>query len=185
MPNSSSRVLTRARGRLPGELSLLARATLRLNLSLCGLFLAVPCATGIGHSYRVFPQAGLQKGDERAVLEAERAWERALMTRDAAALDRLLAPNFVSRNTDGEIRGKRLYIEEVVRSRYELAFLKKERVVTRGGDTYSVRGRVLVRVAYGGNSLTARFRYDHRFVRRGGRWVGVGEEVEQIKQSPE
>ena len=116
------------------------------------------------------------------MLEAERAWERALAARDEAALDRLLAPEFVSRNTDGEVRAKRLYIEEVVRSRYELTFQKKDRAVTRGGDdTYSVRGRLLVRVGYGRITLTARFRYAHRFVRRGGRWMGVGEEVEQIK----
>ena len=182
LPYNSSRVLTRVRGCLPDELPLLALATLKVKLILFGLFIAVLCAPGSGHSHREAPQAGPQKGDERAVLEAERAWERALAARDEAALDRLLAPDFVSRNTDGDVRAKRLYIGEVVRARYELTFQKKDRVVTRAGDdAYSVSGRLLVRVEYGRSILTARFRYAHRFVRRGGRWVAVGEEVEQIK----
>jgi hypothetical protein len=109
-----------------------------------------------------------------------------LAARAAAALDRLLAPDFVSRNTDGEVRAKWLYIEEVVRAGHELTFQKKDRAVTRGGDdAYTVSGRLLVRVGYGRSTLTARFLYAHRFVRRGGRWMAVGEEVEQIKQSPE
>ncbi len=116
------------------------------------------------------------------VLEAERAWERALSMRDEAALDRLLAPDFVSRNTDGDIRGKRQYIAEVMQARYELLFLKKNRVITRAGnDTYLVRGRLLVRVEFGGSTLTARFQFTHRFVRRELQWKAVDEEVKQIK----
>ena len=167
---------------LPDKLSLLIFATLKVILLLYGIVIAVLCAPWSGQAHRDASQVRPERGDQRMVLEAERVWERALTMRDEAALDRLLAPEFVSRNTDGDVRGKRQYIAEVVQARYKLFFLKKNRIITRAGDdTYLVRGRLLVRVEFGGRTLTARFQFAHRFVRREFQWKAVDEEVKQIK----
>ena len=48
----------------------------------------------------------VQGRDERTVLRFERDWLRALVERDHATLDRILADDFIDSNWKGELRNK-------------------------------------------------------------------------------
>jgi ketosteroid isomerase-like protein len=57
--------------------------------------------------------------DEGSVLALEAAWNHAEQTKDVAALDQLLAPDFLSTDYDGSIATKREYLASVKREGLE------------------------------------------------------------------
>ena len=70
----------------------------------------MPCRVTIALS--IFPalafgrEIPVQDRNERAVLRIEHDWLRALVVRDRAALDRILADDFMDPNWKGELRNK-------------------------------------------------------------------------------
>ena len=107
---------------------------------------------------------------ERTLFDLEEQWTRALVARDAAAFERLLAPRFVY-TENAEVMTKRQLIDALVR--------RTETVETAGnedmkayvyGNTAVVTGWLTARGRGKDGPFNRRYRYTDTWAKRGGQW---------------
>ncbi len=119
-----------------------------------------------------------QKLDEQTVLRIEHDWLKALTERDRAALDRILAGDFMNSTWKGELRDKRQMLEGLakpVRYSQRLDDLK----VNLYQETAIVRGINIVTDQTG--RILTRIRFTDVFIYRGGWWQAVAAQETEIK----
>jgi hypothetical protein len=98
----------------------------------------------------------VQGRNERTVLGIEREWLRALVQRDRATLDRILADDFVDSNWKGELRTKSQMLEGLGTSSPYLQHLRDVKVdlyrsmaVARGlNEIRDKDGRIVMRIRF-------------------------------------
>lgn len=116
---------------------------------------------------------------ESEVLEANRAYLEAHVSRDVAALDRLLADEFVIVGQYGRVTSKAQRL--ALLSDPSFSFLgidSRGTRVTAGEMSGEVSGQAVLRGSYRGREYTGSpYRYTRRFEKRDGRWQLVGVEV--------
>ena len=130
-----------------------------------------------------FPTAAsAQNGTiEQALLQLERDWEQANAKNDSAALDRLLAPEFVNTDSDG-----RLFTRAEVMTRRKsgavkfTTFTQDDYKVHVLGNTAVVTGRSTTKQIRDGRDYSGRERFTDVFVRRDGRWQAVSTHSSRI-----
>src|ERR1041385_4625032 len=76
------------------------------GLSMKRLILVVVLVGSAGTPITVTPSAAQGAGAEQMLLQLERDWEQARAKNDQAALDRILAPEFVGTDSDGVLLTK-------------------------------------------------------------------------------
>ena len=118
-------------------------------------------------------------GFEKEVLEANQAYLDAHINRDTAALDRLLADEFVIEGRYGGVTTKAQRLALLGNPDYSFTdFSGWETRVTAGEDYGEVSGCAVLTGGYQGReSTTYPYGYTRRFERRDGRWQVVGVEV--------
>ena len=128
-------------------------------------------AAGVTLSGRVAAQTA---NVEQTLLQLERDWEQANAKNDSAALDRILADEFVSTDSDG-----RLFTRAEVMARRKsgavkfATFTQDDYKVHVFGDTAVVTGRSTTKQMRDGKDYSAQERFTDVFVRRDGRWQAV------------
>jgi ketosteroid isomerase-like protein len=108
--------------------------------------------------------------DERAVLDLEEAWAKAVVKRDGATFKRLLAPGFVYTEDARVMTGEEL-TREVVSGTDTVTEARNEQLRTHPfGNTMVVTGWLVLRGRSGGKPFERRFRYTDTWVKRNGQW---------------
>jgi ketosteroid isomerase-like protein len=108
--------------------------------------------------------------DERAVLDLEEAWARAVVKRDGATFKRLLAPGFVYTEDARVMTGEEL-TREVVSGTDTVTEARNEQLRTHPfGNTMVVTGWLVLRGRGGGKPFERRFRFTDTWVKRAGQW---------------
>jgi ketosteroid isomerase-like protein len=114
----------------------------------------------------VIPQASA----ERTLFALEEDWTRALIQRDAATFDRLLAPDFVYTEND-QVMNKEELIRAVVSGSdtVESAWNEDMRAYLHGNAAI-VTGWLVMRGRGPAGAFNRRFRYTDTWLNQGGRW---------------
>ena len=114
--------------------------------------------------------AAAPTSDERAVLDLEEAWAKAVVRRDAATFKRLLAPGFVYTEDDRVQNGAEL-TRDVVSGTDTVTEARNEQLVTHPyGNTMVVTGWLIMRGRSGGKPFERRYRFTDTWLKRNGNW---------------
>lgn len=127
--------------------------------------------------------SGNSAGDaEQAVRDLERRYRDAVMRQDATALGRILADDFIATSSRGEVRDKAKEIADIGPSPdFKMEGFTLDDVSVRlFRDTAVVTGRSTLRAAFKGQSGTSIFRYTRVYVKRGGRWQAVAQQLTRV-----
>lgn len=118
---------------------------------------------------------------KNALLAMEHEWGPAMVKRDFAALDRIMAPDWVLTAPDGtvqtrdqalaDLRSGALKFESMVPSQVEVRLF---------GDTAIVTGFTDDRGTYKGEDVSGRYRFTDVFVNRNGKWQAVSTHVTPV-----
>ena len=108
--------------------------------------------------------------DERAVLDLEEAWAKAVVKRDAATFKRLLAPGFTYTEDDRMQSGAEL-TRDIVSGSDTVTEARNEKLMTQSyGNTMIVTGWLVMRGRSGGKPFDRRYRFTDTWLKRDGQW---------------
>jgi len=120
-------------------------------------------------------QAPSQSDEGAHVLALDNSWNRALETKDAKALDLLLADSFLSIDIDGSMETKREFLASLKAPGYEAPAqaVTEQSKVDVYGDSAVVVGVYRSQVVHKGKSLTRRERFVDTWVNFNHTWKCV------------
>lgn len=130
----------------------------------------------------VFAQSKPSK-DELAVLAANAAFDKAVISGDVEAYSRVVADDFHFTGTDGEVSSKAQEIEKLKARKVKILSGNSSGVIAKiYGKTAVVTGRFDARfVDAKGTEHTFAERYTAVFVKRGSAWQMVAEQATEIR----
>ena len=118
---------------------------------------------------------------EQALLQIERDWEQANAKNDTAALERILAPEYVTTDSDGRLMTR---AENFARRKSGAVkfttFTQDDYKVHVLGDTAIVTGRNTIKGIRDGKEWSGQERWTDVFIRRTGRWQAVATHSSRI-----
>jgi len=124
-----------------------------------------------------------QAAEELTRIEA--ALPEAVLRRDTAALERVLADDFLGVNPVGKDLTRADVIAQITSPEAQWESLRHEDIRVRVfGDCAVVTARSVVKARHQGREASGRFRYLRVWVRRQGRWQAVAAQSTSIPQSP-
>ena len=124
-----------------------------------------------------------------AVLPADLAkaaheYDEAQVKSDRAALERLLADDYVLHNSAGQVQDKRSFIADQIAPGYKLEpFVIEEKVEKVMGDAAILGGVARAKGTSGGEPYDVRLRFIDVWAKRGGRWVVVFSQATRAPKS--
>ncbi len=120
-----------------------------------------------------------QAADNEEVRAAAYAFDDAQQHRDGAALDRLLAPDYLVVHASGRVGGRQEFIEGMTRPGVTLApfEISDPLLVRPSPDTAIVGGEAWLRGTEDGRPFTVHYRYADTFAKRNGQWIVVYSQV--------
>ena len=114
--------------------------------------------------------ASAPSADERAVLDLEEAWAKAVVKRDAATFKRLLAPGFTYTEDDRMQNGAEL-TRDIVSGTDTVTDARNEKLATQSyRNTMIVTGWLVMRGRSGGKPFDRRYRFTDTWLKRDGQW---------------
>ncbi len=145
------------------------------------LFLIVMLTATVGQT----PGQGKPGSHVDEVKKLERAWLDAYEQRDAEAMNRIVADDFVITFGDGSMQTKPQIIEQL-KSRSQSAApsnkFRTEEVQARVyGDTVILMGRVITEWQRDGKPMSDVSRYTDTYVKRNGKWQVVASHLSAAK----
>ena len=121
--------------------------------------------------------------DEKQLLELDQKWNEAYPKRDIAALDRIIADDWICIDGDGRVIGKRQLLDRVESSASFLESHKFDEIALR---VFKDAAIVTGRLSGEGRDKDGRFylekRYMRVYVKRDSCWQSVATQVTVIKQ---
>lgn len=122
---------------------------------------------------------------DAALLARDSSWNAFRLRGDAAALDGLLAEDWLLTHSDGRTQDKRDYLAELARGqrggRVNTSITNEDVVVRTYGDAAVVTGvSVQAGVGADGRPFSGRFRFTRVWVRRDGTWVMVSSHSSRV-----
>jgi len=133
----------------------------------------------------VAPVLLLGAGAEDAIKQAERDWASAVVKKDYAVLDRVLADDLAYTHSDGRLDDKKNYLESLRSGKqtYDAAEHQSIDVKLLGKDVALVRVRVRMTAASGGKPATpANFSVLRVYQLKNNRWQMVGHQSARLAQ---
>jgi len=116
--------------------------------------------------------------DEDEIRRVESEWGDAFEQRDFAALDRIMADEYILTDPLGNVRGKAESLAALKTNEVLFESTKSDNVHVRiNGDTALVTGRSTFRGRYRGWSMAGRYQYTDILVKRGDSWQAVGSHI--------
>ena len=108
--------------------------------------------------------------DERAVLDLEEAWARAVVKRDAATFRTILAAGFTYTEDDRVQTGEQL-LKDIITGTDTVTEARNEKLETHSFDNAMiVTGWLVMRGRSGGKPFERRYRFTDSWLKRSGRW---------------
>jgi ketosteroid isomerase-like protein len=131
------------------------------------------------------PTRVLTSGPEEQVRRLERLWLDAYEQRDAAAMEEILADEFVITHPDGRTQNKAQIVEMMKKMRERsgapTSKFSTENVQARvAGDTVTLSGRLVQKSERGGSTMTMEFAYTDTYAKRGERWQVIRSELKRL-----
>jgi ketosteroid isomerase-like protein len=125
--------------------------------------------------------AQLSESAVQELTKVENAWNAAVINRDAAALQRLYADEYLSTDADGAIWTKAQDISNVTSGTATLtAAVLDDLKVRRYANVAVVTGRNTVKGTFAGKDISGPTRFTDVFVLRDGRWQCVATQFGRI-----
>jgi ketosteroid isomerase-like protein len=116
------------------------------------------------------PKSPAPTPDERAVLDLEEGWTRAVVKRDAAMFRRLLAPGFVYTEDARVMTGEEL-TREVTTGSDTVTEARNEDMKTHNfANTIVVTGWLVLKGRSAGTPFDRRYRFTDTWLKRNGQW---------------
>ena len=117
--------------------------------------------------------------DREAVLAADKAWANAIAKGDVPVLQQLFADDFSMISPDGRLKNKAQEIANLQPAPgTETFYFRTEDVTVRVyGDAAVVIGRAIWKVRYKGKDYDNDRRYTTTYVKLGGRWRAVAQQI--------
>ena len=144
---------------------------------LCGLAIPAPAACQ--------PKVAASKAEEE-VRKLEREWLDAYEKRDADAMNRIVADDFMITFPNGSLQTKPQLMAEIRQARKPTDLAPKfstEDVKARMyGDTVILTGRVVTQVRRGDNDVREQSRYTDTYVKKDGRWQVVASHLSSVAE---
>ena len=131
------------------------------------------------------PALLLAAGPEDAIKQAERDWASAVVKKDYAGLERVLADDLAYTHSDGRLDSKKDYIESLRSGKqtYDAAEHQSIDVRMLTKDVALVRARLRMTAAAGGKpAVPANFSALRVYHLRNGRWQMVGHQSARLAQ---
>ena len=127
------------------------------------------CVASVANAQQ--PKAATTRSpDERAVLDLEESWAKAVVKRDAGTFKRLLAPGFVYTEDDRVQSGDQL-TRDIVSGTDTVTEARNEQMQTRAFDNVMiVTGWLIMHGRSGGQPFDRRYRFTDTWLKRGGQW---------------
>jgi ketosteroid isomerase-like protein len=120
---------------------------------------------------------------EQALLTIENDWSQASMKRDAVALERFYADEYIFTNEDGVASNKTKEIADIKTGAFRLtAFKFSNMQVHLYGDVAVVTGQNTIKGTWEDipRNISGPYRFTDVFVKRGGRWQCVASQSSRI-----
>jgi ketosteroid isomerase-like protein len=137
------------------------------NLVLLAVVLAVSVAIAAGRQDANSDESG-------RLLALEKAWNHALELKDVKALDMLLAPTFVSVESDGSLQSKSEFLAGIKAPDYQPSqAVTEQSTVQVYGDAAVVVGIFRVKATEKGKVRVRRERFVDTWIKTGGSWQCV------------
>ena len=122
---------------------------------------------------------------ENQVRQIESDWGDAFERRDMAALDRLMADEYVLTDPLGHVRNKIETLAAIETNDVDFESTQSDDVnVTIYDDTAVVTGRSTFRGRYKGWSMSGCYQYTDVLVKRNGSWKAVGSHITALGTGP-
>jgi ketosteroid isomerase-like protein len=139
------------------------------------ILIVLPAATASGS------QSGPQTGQEAALIQLERDWDKAFSEKNVAFIEKVVAEEFIGTYDDGSRGDKKIELENAAtfNKRIDVATLD-EFTVKVYGDTAVVWFRKSMTGPMQGRTVTVRDRFVDVFVRRDGRWQCVASQSTMV-----
>jgi len=121
------------------------------------------------------PAAGATSdgADEEALMQISRDWTNAIVNKDRAALDSIMAADYAA-NDNGETRTKRQVIARILGSASKVESIETTNMQAMVfGDTGVVHGVSTGEGTIGGDDISGQYRWTDIFERRDGTWQAV------------
>lgn len=109
---------------------------------------------------------------QRGVRRVDGQWRDALLRRDLKALEKILADEYVSTNSKGEVQNKARELAGLKAAVLRFVSFDTDEVkVHVYGDSAIVTGRESLSIFYEGREVGGQFRYTRVYIRRQRRWL--------------
>jgi len=132
------------------------------------------CVHEIWNSDQPAPGSTASGEDEQALYQIERDMAEALLKKDAAAMDKMLANEFVA-NFDGRTQNKKQFLAAMKANPAKVeSAANSDMKAMVFGDTAVVHGMYVENGTLNGKDVSATYRYTDIFAKRDGRWQCVG-----------
>jgi ketosteroid isomerase-like protein len=112
--------------------------------------------------------------DKAAIVGLEKKWAEAIVSRDMATLDEIIADDFVGTSWAGTTYSKSKAIEDIEFKVYVAESLELEGInVNIFGDTAVATSTQVEKSKYGNQDCSGRYGYADVWIKRDGRWQAV------------
>ncbi|MEJ7698452.1 MAG: nuclear transport factor 2 family protein [Pyrinomonadaceae bacterium] len=123
------------------------------------------------------------KSVEQELMQLERDWAKATVNRDASALDRIEADDYIFTDADGSLVTKKQDIADITSGNLTAESINVDEMKVRVfGDTAVVIGRTTVKAQYKGKDISGQYRVTDVFLKRNGKWQAVASHFSRITQ---
>jgi uncharacterized protein (TIGR02246 family) len=133
----------------------------------------------------IVPALLIAAGPEDSVKQAEREWATAVVKKDAAALDRVLADDLAYTHSDGRLDTKKSYIESLQSGKQSYQAAEHQSIDVRliSKDVALVRARLRMTATSGDKPATpANFSVLRVYQLKNGRWRMTGHQSARLQQ---
>jgi ketosteroid isomerase-like protein len=123
--------------------------------------------------------------DEDEVRRVESEWGDAFEQRDFAALDRIMADEYILTDPLGNVRGKAESLAALATNEVRFDSTRSDNVnVLINGDTAVVTGRSTFKGRYRGWSMAGKYQYTDVLVKRSGAWQAMSSHITALGSTP-
>ncbi len=130
-----------------------------------------------------FPKStGLASGQELEIRAAERAWAKAITTKDAAALNKLLGNELIYAHATGTVDTKAEYISKITSGRQQYDGAEHQSMVVKlYGNTAVAHARVHLWGANPSGKFDDQLMMLHVWLKTGGAWQLVAHQTTKLQ----
>jgi ketosteroid isomerase-like protein len=120
-----------------------------------------------------------------ALKQQSDAWDRAIITKDRAAIAANMAEDFRDIDRHGNVAGKAQFLADLTDPQLTIDPYTVENFDVRiYGDVALLSGTTRMTGSYQGKPFKSHYRYIDMYVKRGGRWQVASVQISPMDQSP-